>query len=182
MKLILVHGPPAAGKMTVSRKLAEVTGAPLVDNHIAIDLARNVFGFAAPGFWELAHDVRVATLRAAARADIAVLITTAAYSHPEDLDLLRNYEDAIAEFGGHVSYVYLSCSERILMQRVTASDRQQRGKLSSKDGLKKYLAKNNFVPAPREACLILSTEDTSPFDNAMAIALHFGLLNDTGER
>lgn len=176
MKLILVHGPPATGKMTVSRKLADITGAPLVDNHVAIDLARNVFGFGAPGFWELVHDVRVATLRAAARADVPVLITTAAYNHPGDLVLLRSYEGAVQEFGGSVSYVYLTCSEQTLMKRVVAPERRERGKLSTQDGLKNYLAANNFEPAPRDACLQLSTEISSPLANAQAIALHFGLI------
>lgn len=175
MKLLLIHGPPAAGKMTVARKLSEITGAPLIDNHVAIDLARNIFGFAVPGFWELVHDVRVATLRGAARANVPFLITTAAYSHPDDLSLLEDYERAVVEFGGSVAYVYLACSEKILMNRVTAPDRVERGKLSTTDGLKKYLSRNNFTAVPREDCLELSTEGTSPQKNATRIAHHLNL-------
>lgn len=69
MKLVLIHGAPSTGKLTVARELALLTGSPLVDNHAAIDIARMIFGFAAPGFWDLVHDLRVTTLRGAAKAN-----------------------------------------------------------------------------------------------------------------
>lgn len=176
MKLILIHGAPATGKMTVARKLADITEFPLVDNHIAIDLARNIFGFVSPGFWDLVHDVRVATLRAAARAHVPILITTAAYSYPEDIALLEDYERVVSEFNGTVSYVHLYCSKKMLMNRVTAPDRIERGKLSTREGLKKYLAKHSFVAVQREDCIQLSTDDTSPLENARNIAHHYNLM------
>ncbi|WP_299153683.1 hypothetical protein [uncultured Tateyamaria sp.] len=173
MRLILFHGAPAVGKLTVARALSDLTGVPLVDNHLTIDLARNVFSFSAPGFWDLVHDVRVATLRGAARADVKVLITTAAYSHPDDLPLLEDYERAVGEFGGQVDYVHLSCSEQTLRHRVVAPDRVKRGKLSTVDGLARYLAGNNFVPVPRAACLSYSTEAAQPAEIAREVAGQF---------
>lgn len=173
MKLILIHGAPATGKLTVARELALLTGSPLVDNHAAIDIARMVFGFSAPGFWDLVHNLRVTTLHGAAKANVARLITTSAYSHPMDVPLVQDYQRAIEEYGGLIEPVHLSCSEETLMARVTAAERAQRGKIATPKGLKSYLDRNNFVAMPRDNCLSLSTEITPAEETAVAIAQHF---------
>ena len=57
MKLLFLHGAPAAGKLTVAKALLRIVPGRLMDNHAAIDLALTIFDFGAPGFWELVHDV-----------------------------------------------------------------------------------------------------------------------------
>ena len=175
MKLILIHGAPAAGKLTVARELAALTGAPLVDNHAAIDLARMVLGFGEPGFWSLVHELRLTTLRGAARAGAPLLITTSVYDHPEDEPLLRDYELAVGEHGGHVAPVHLSCSEETLLARVSDAERVRRRKLSTREGLRRAPAEADFAPVPREGCLRLSTETASPSGTASAIARRLDL-------
>ena len=51
MKLLLLHGAPAAGKLTVAKALLGMVPGRLFDNHVAIDLALTIFDFDAPGFW-----------------------------------------------------------------------------------------------------------------------------------
>ena len=53
MKLIFLHGEPASGKLTVARALLRLVPGRLMENHAAIDFARTLFDFGAPGFWEL---------------------------------------------------------------------------------------------------------------------------------
>ena len=173
MQLFLIHGAPATGKLTVARELASITDTPLVDNHAAIDIAKMILDFAQPGFWDLVHDLRVTTLKGAAKAKVPRLITTAAYSDPIDAPLLRDYDIAIEAYGGVIEPVHLQCSEETLMTRVSASERAERGKIASPKTLKNYLDRNNFVAIPRDNCLSLSTEDTSPKETAVAIARHF---------
>ncbi|GGX55533.1 hypothetical protein GCM10007385_25110 [Tateyamaria omphalii] len=173
MRLFLIHGAPATGKLTVARALALLTGSPLVDNHAAIDIARMVFGFAAPGFWDLVHDLRVTTLRGAAKADVPRLITTAAYSHPEDAPLVSDYERAVQEYGGVLVPVHLFCSEDTLLSRVSAPERAQKGKIASPETLRTYLESSNFTAIARDNCLSLSTEKTAPAETATKIARHF---------
>ena len=43
MKLIVIIGPPAVGKMTVGRILAECTGLKLLHNHMTIDFVSQFF-------------------------------------------------------------------------------------------------------------------------------------------
>lgn len=176
MKLILIHGAPATGKLTVARALSKLVDAPMVDNHAAIDIARMVFGFAAPGFWEMVHDLRVTTLRAAARADVPMLITTAAYAAPQDDPLVGDYEQAIAAYGGSLLPVHLSCDPDTLMERVTAPERRERGKIATPEMLADYLARNDFAAIPRDNCLRLSTQTTPPAETATRIAAALGLV------
>ena len=172
MQLLLLHGAPATGKLTVAQALAALTGVPIVDNHAAIDIARMVFGFAKPGFWDLVHDIRVTTIRGAAKAGVPRLITTSAYSHPEDAPLLQDYHRAIEAYGGFIKPVYLSCTEETRMTRVSAQSRRERGKITTPQTLKSYLDRNNFVAIPGETCLNLSTETATPKETAIAIAQH----------
>lgn len=104
-----------------------------------------VFGFAASGFRELVHDLRMTTLRGAAKAKVPRLITTAAYSHPLDAYLVRDYGREVAKYGGTIEPVYLSYSEEALMARVSASERREGGKIATPEGLRRYLDRNNFV-------------------------------------
>jgi shikimate kinase len=43
MKLVILFGPPAVGKMTVGQQLANLTGFKLFHNHMTIELALNFF-------------------------------------------------------------------------------------------------------------------------------------------
>jgi tRNA uridine 5-carbamoylmethylation protein Kti12 len=65
MQLLFLHGAPGVGKLTIACALSRLVPARLHDNHAAIDLATTIFDFAAPGFWELVHAVRLQILRAA---------------------------------------------------------------------------------------------------------------------
>lgn len=175
MRLVFLHGAPASGKLTVATELAALTGARLFDNHVAIDLALSILDFGALGFWDLVTEVRDAALRAGARADLPLMITTAAYSHPDDLRLYEAYEAIVEGDGGRILPVHLSCPEELLMSRVGAVSRVRRRKIATRETLSAYLARNDFAPVPREACLELSTASTPAMRTAEVIADHFGL-------
>lgn len=152
-----------------------MTGDRLFDNHISIDLAKSLFDFGAPGFWELVQDVRIAAVRNACRTALPVMITTSAYSHPLDEPLLEAFETLVSASGGQVLPVFLSCSEEELMNRVGEPSRAARGKITSPQKLKSYLQQNNFAPVPRSNCLCLRTDWAGPEQSARTIADHFTL-------
>jgi len=52
MKLVFLHGAPATGELTVAKALLHIAEGRFFDNHAAIDVARTVFDFGAPGNWE----------------------------------------------------------------------------------------------------------------------------------
>ena len=79
MKLLFLHGAPAAGKLTVAKAVLGTVRGRLFDNHAAIDLARTVFDFGAPGFWELVHSARCAGIDAAAEHGVHIGIRDGAW-------------------------------------------------------------------------------------------------------
>jgi tRNA uridine 5-carbamoylmethylation protein Kti12 len=59
MKLVFIHGAPAVGKLTTAKALLDRISGRSFDNHAAIDIARTLFEFGTPEFWELAQATRV---------------------------------------------------------------------------------------------------------------------------
>lgn len=43
MRLVLIYGPPAAGKLTVAKGLAHLTGYKFFHNHLTVDVVLSVF-------------------------------------------------------------------------------------------------------------------------------------------
>ena len=48
MKLVIIIGDAAVGKMTVGQELMKLTGLRLFHNHMAIELVIDVFGYYDP--------------------------------------------------------------------------------------------------------------------------------------
>ena len=53
MKLVFIYGPPAAGKLTIARKVAEKAGLALFHNHLIVDAVGAVFPFGSEHFKRL---------------------------------------------------------------------------------------------------------------------------------
>jgi hypothetical protein len=175
MKLLFLHGAPAAGKLTVAKALLRRVPGRLFDNHASIDLARTIFDFGAPGFWELVHTVRYAALDAAAANGVPLVVTTFCYAEPDDRPQFETFEAIMQRNGGQLLPVFLHCSRDEALQRVGNADRVERRKMTSATSLHKFLDDNNFTPVPRADCLTLDTELRSAEATALEIVSHFAL-------
>jgi hypothetical protein len=178
VKLLYLHGAPAVGKLTVARLVLSMVPGRLLDNHAAIDFARTLFDFGAPGFWGLVHEVRNDALAAAARQDISLLVMTACYSHPEDLPMFEEAEDTIQAAGTgdfKLLPVFLHCAQVTAERRVGAAERIARRKLSTVDGLRSFVGRNDFAPLPRSRCMHVDTTRAQAGNVARRIVDEFGL-------
>lgn len=90
MKLIIISGPPAVGKMTVGRALAQLTNWKLFHNHMSLELVNQFFDFGTPSFSRLDKLIRFGIFEEVAKSDLEGLIFTivTAYSEQSDLDYL----------------------------------------------------------------------------------------------
>jgi hypothetical protein len=174
MKLIFLHGAPAAGKLTVAKALLRMVPGRLFDNHAAIDLALTVFDFGAPGFWGLVHSVRCSALDAAAEHGVSLLVTTFCYA-PDDRPQYEKFEEIMGRHGGELLPVFLHCTREEAVRRVGNPDRVERRKLTSAESLIRHLDNDNLSPVPRPDCLKLDTEIRSAEATAREIISHFGL-------
>ena len=175
MKLLFLHGAPAAGKLTVAKALLRIVPGRLMDNHAAIDLALTIFDFGAPGFWELVHDVRRSAMNAAAEHRVPLLVTTFCYAEPEDREQFGQIEAIVQRHGGKVLPVFLHCSREEALRRVGNPDRVERRKISSGEYLIRELDRYDLTAVPRPDCLKLDTSINPADVTAQKIAHHFRL-------
>ena len=75
MKLLFLHGPPAAGKYTIARPVADATGLPLFHNHLIVDAVHAVFPFGSPGFVALRERFWIDVIRAAVAENRSLIFT-----------------------------------------------------------------------------------------------------------
>src|SRR5450631_701892 len=173
MNLLFLHGAPAVGKLTVAKALLDMVPGRLFDNHASIDLARTIFDFGAPGFWELVHSVRYSALDAAAEHGVPLVVMTFCYAEPEDLPQFEKFEEIMQRRGGELLPVFLHCSREEAARRVGNRDRVERRKLTSPAILAKDLDTYKFVAVPRSDCLTLNTEMRPAAATAQEIIRHF---------
>jgi hypothetical protein len=177
MKLVFIHGAPAAGKLTTARALLDRIGGRLFDNHAAIDVARTVFEFGTPEFWELVQATRVLVLESASERGLPLLVMTFVYVNPLDLPAFERFEAIARRGGGQLLPVFLQCSIDEIARRVGNHDRVMKNKMSSEKSAREFMDKHSVGPVPRSNCLILDSEAESAEINAQEIIRHFGLAD-----
>jgi hypothetical protein len=175
MKLVFIHGAPASGKLTTAKALLDRVEGRLFDNHAAIDIARTVFDFGAPGFWELVQAVRTTVLDAAAEERVPLLVMTFVYVEPYDVPTFERFELIVQRHGGQLLPVFLQCSIAEVARRVSNVDRVERKKMASEQSARDFMARHRVVAVPRPTCLVLDSEADAAVANAERIIRHFGL-------
>lgn len=175
MDLVLIYGPPAAGKLTVATELSRLTGYRLFHNHLSISCVLPVFDFGTAPFNRLVRSIRRSVIAEAAGSATS-LITTFVYVHPEDTGLVWDIHGSFEEAGGRICPVQLVCARETLMERIGRESRVAGGKLTSADVLSGWLDELDLLsPLPDRHSLTLDSGRMTPSEAAARIAAHFGL-------
>ena len=95
MKLIIISGPPAVGKMTVGQELAIKLDFKLFHNHMSIELVNQFFDFGTESFRRLDDSIRFAVFQEIAKSDIKGLIFTMVWDYDDPGD--EKYIDKIID-------------------------------------------------------------------------------------
>ena len=175
MVLLFIYGAPAVGKLTVARKVAELTGLRLFHNHLTVDLLLSIFDFGSKPFVLLREQIWLSVFREAARRKVSLIFTFNPERTVRDSFIPATIE-AIESEGGSVEFVQLTCSEQELARRLVNPSRSQYGKLAS---LERYHDLKNsgafdFADIDQTA-LRIDTTELAPDDTARLIATHFSL-------
>jgi hypothetical protein len=170
MQLIFLYGHAAAGKLTVGRHLARLTGLPLFHNHLVVDAVGSLFPFGSVEFVRLREAWWLDAFAAAAKAGRSLIFTFApepsvAPTFPERVRAL------IEGGGGSVLFVALHVSPEDQERRLDAPSRSEFGKLRSLDLLRALRSSfDASLAAMPPAVLSIDTGITVPEDAARRIA------------
>ncbi len=119
LRLVVIFGPAAVGKMTVGMELQRLTGLRLFHNHMAIDLALRFFLFGTPQFSRIVSAIRTRVFEEVASSDLPGLIFTYVWAldnagDKRDVDAVVRF---FAERGAQVSYVELAATQEERLRR-----------------------------------------------------------------
>ena len=131
MQLVFIHGPAAAGKLTVARQLSELTGLPLFHNHLVVDIVARFYEFGSKPFIELREELWRDVFRKAASTQTSCIFTF----NPEATVTGGFIDDVLeiveGENDGEVLFVELACPEAEIERRMESPSREEFGKLRS---------------------------------------------------
>ncbi|KGA40153.1 ATPase AAA [Pectobacterium odoriferum] len=146
-KLIFLYGPPAVGKLTISRLLAEKMGATLFHNHLTYDLAMAVLppDSAFSTLRRFACQLRLYAITLLFAEDERDLITTFCYEGSKDDEYIEAIKTLCAEHGVTPFFVQLCSDEAHLLNRVENADRHQFGKVNTQEKLKEILRNYDYA-------------------------------------
>ena len=180
-RVVIIHGPPASGKLTVAKGLLQQLHgercdgsrpACLLHNHLTFNVARTLFEIDDPRLNALHRALRLTMLEHALNAPFRTIVLTLVYQVP---DSVRNVADILALVGRYRAKVqgyYLACPRSVLLSRVTEPDREAAGKLRSADKLGLLLDEHAYPPVPGIGTLEIDNGHTGPEATVAAILAH----------
>ncbi len=108
MRLLLIIGPPAVGKMTVGRAVAERSTYRLFHNHHTIELLLDVFDYGTPPFSTLNSEFRRRLVEEAAASGTDLIFSFVwSMDLEEDAVFVERLVAPYAEQGGEIAVVEL---------------------------------------------------------------------------
>ena len=129
MKLVIILGPPAVGKMTVGQALADLTGLKLLHNHMIGDLIRQfvpVYGVGSEEGKRLKNLFTQEILETVAKSDLPGLIFTNMLNFdnkPIGYDYIQSILDLFMSHGAKTCVVELYANLDVRIERNKTENR-----------------------------------------------------------
>ncbi len=175
MKLILIYGSPAVGKLTTANAIAKLTDFKVFHNHLTISAVKPVFEFGTAPFWKLVHLFRIETIAEAARENVN-LIYTFCYAKDYDDAHIAEITKAVEENGGAICFVLLIAEKSLIEKRILEESRKKHEKLGDLKNLRTTWEKYDlFSPVPERESLIIDNSNLSARQSTQQIITHFNL-------
>ena len=119
MKLVLLFGPQAVGKMTVGQELANITDLKLFHNHMTIDLVSHFFDYSTKEGKRLVNLFRQEIFEEASKSNLYGMIFTFlwAFDMQEDWDYVDRLTQLFESRGNTVYFVELEADVEERLER-----------------------------------------------------------------
>lgn len=169
MKLILLYGPPAVGKLTVARELSKITGISLFHSHMILNDIAEIFGYDNPIRRKLEFEFKTRIIEEAV-AEGRNIITTGSITR----DNTHYYESLIKlveKKRGVVFLVQIKAEKETLFERVRHESRKQ--KINSAEKLEEFFGRypENLERFGKGNKLVIDTTKLSPEECAKQIVV-----------
>jgi len=163
VKLVILIGAGAVGKMTVGQELAKITDLRLYHGHMDIEIGVAVFGKRVA---KVDRGIRELIFEEFANSDLYGMIFTYmwAFDHQSDWDYIDSLVDIFRRKGADIYYVELVAPQEIRLQRHTTENRLQNK--ASKRNIEWSTA---LLLNEDEKYRLVSNEGEIPFDNYIKI-------------
>lgn len=180
MKLVIIFGPQAVGKMTVGHELEKTTGLKLFHNHMTIELVVPFFGYGTKTGKRLVSLFRKEIFEAVANSDLEWLIFTYiwAFNLKEDWEYIENISDIFESKWADVYLVELEAhvDERVKRNKTPHRLKHKPSKSNIewsenelKESLKEYRLTSNKWEIKYKNYIRIDNTDLSPEEVAKMI-------------
>ena len=163
MKLVLIFGSAAVGKMTVGQELMKQTGLRLFHNHMTIEPVIEIFGYYDSN---VIADLRDVIFRSFAKSDNKGMIFTFmwAFNMQQDWDYVARVTEIFRQEGAELYYVELIADQQIRLQRNKTANR-----LANKPSKRDLERSQQRLLADDEKYRLVSNPGEIPFENYLRI-------------
>ncbi|MDP3986496.1 MAG: AAA family ATPase [Candidatus Veblenbacteria bacterium] len=170
MKTIFIYGAPGVGKLTVARRLSNLTSFSLLHNHLLNDLVETVFEFGTNEFSQAVRKYRLDLLERAARAKHKGIILTYVYGKPADKNSLKRIVRQARKHRGQILFVHLICDKKVLLKRIKNPSRSVFSKIKTHEKLHDLMKRHDiFADVPYQPNFIIDNTHLSPIRAARLI-------------
>ena len=145
MKLILIIGPPAVGKMTVGQELERITNFKLFHNHMSLELVNKFFDFGTEEFKRLDKKIRFNIFEEVASSHLEGLIFTYvwAFDLKEDLEYIEELLEIFKSIQAEIHIIELRSNFEVRKIRNSTENRlrhkdSKRNLIQSEKNLHQY--------------------------------------------
>jgi len=141
MKLIILFGPLAVGKMTVGQELEKITGLKLFHNHMTIEMVLPFFDQYSKSFRKLVDSFRLQIFEEVVKSDLEGLIFTYVWEldQKKDCDFIDRIVQIFLKEDASIYYVELEADIKTRLKRNRSPNR-----------LKYKPSKNDFKSSEKE--------------------------------
>jgi len=183
MKLVILIGNGAVGKMTVGQELMKLTGLRLFHNHMTIEPVIEVFGYYNG---PVVTKMREAIFEEFAKSENYGMIFTYmwAFDQQDDWDYVEHVTDLFKKQGAEVYYVELVAPQEVRLKRNETENRlknkaSKRNLEFSRNNIlthdKKYRLESYDGEVPYENYIKIDNTDLEPAEVARMIQERFSL-------
>ncbi len=176
MKLIFIYGPPAVGKLTVTKELIKIIGFRNFHNHYAYDFVNALVNHTNPKFPKYVEKIMLEGIEIAAKEKVPGVVFTFCYEHKQDDRFIKKVIEAVEKNKGSVKFVQLTCQNQKLFKRVKEKSRKSYKKVKTVKALKSILKKwtlDREIPFVRS--LKIDNTKVKPREVALMIKQKFNL-------